>query len=266
MKIDGFYPGIPMDKYHRDLETYSKSSLVDFALKTPRQFYEDRINPPARKNESHYIIGDVVHAAVLEGHDIDKIAVCPPDEVLGKNGARNTKAYKEWAENQPNGTLILKRSEIEQCKSMHECVASNPTVMRYVSGGISEMTAVWTHPSGVRIKVRPDHIPMPCIAVDLKTTVVDLISDFPHQAKKLHYHWSHYLTTAALEALTGDNHRYIFAVVDKTPGNHKAALFEYPQAVVDRAKYECEYQLYRLADAIDRGWPDEIQTLQFPKY
>lgn len=110
---------------------------------------------------------DEIVTAVLEGRKFDDVVVVPPDEVLGANGSRSTKAYKEWAAAQ-TGVCVTADKKWQYSK-MLDAMRGNDAVYQLMDQTIRTQWSVFWEGFGHKLKVRPDA----CTAElwwDLKTT------------------------------------------------------------------------------------------------
>lgn len=283
MKIEfeeGFYPELSMEMYHAHKDSYSRSTIVEFN-KSPAycKAYKERTD---EKKRDVFELGTAGHSAILEGLPayMDRVAVVP-EHVLGKNGARSTKAYKQWAEDNKDKTLLLEK-QVDQVKGMYRAAMGRETFSRYLSDGQAEVSGFWyetDQESGHKIlcKVRPDYLPGKQVVTDLKTTGLDIVrpdenvpSAWERHAYYSKYHWSAYLTCRGLTQLTGIKHdAYYFAIVHVDPP-HDCALIEVSKKILDLAEEEMLPLFPRLIEC-DRtdtwpGSPDVVQIMKFPAW
>jgi hypothetical protein len=296
----GIYTKLPSDDYHGDLGSYSKSSLVDFDLYPKNMIYQ-RLAERTPKNNQKFDMGSAAHTAVLEPEKIERdIAVCP-DELLGKNGARSTKAYKEWAASQPTNVALLTTKQWDSIRAIRDSIHENPNhskAKNFLTGGLPEVSCFWeeqfhgdevdpdsgyhkmipyqygeasddTHK--IMVKCRPDYLPYNGVAVDLKTTATPIDKEgFTRQAYNLHYHWSAALTLRGLTTATTKQHRiYVFVVVEINPP-HEVAVYRATEDFVALGKMQVMSAMSRLSwcDKNNHwpGMPDRIQQVGLPGY
>ena len=269
MKIKpGFYPDMSMEDYHAHKASYSRSDLIEIA-KTPAHLHYKKTTPEEKKQDK-FELGTATHSAILEGLGayIERAAIVPED-VLGKNGARSTNAYKQWAADNANKTILLK-SQVEQVRGAYEAAMRRRQFKKYLTGGKAEVSAFWHMAYGghkVLFKCRPDYLPGHNVVTDLKTTSI-LLDDWPRYAANSKAHWSAYLTCKGLTELTGIQHtEYLFAVIEINPP-FDARIFRTPPEYLELAQYELEDLIPELimCDASDT-WPgskDELIPLEYP--
>ena len=266
----GFNPHLSLEGYHGHKASWSKSDLVRFASETPLACYNAHFATSEKKKDI-FELGTGAHAAILEGLDAywDRAAIVP-DEVLGKNGARSTNAYKAWAEANAHKTILM-ADQARAVEEIYHTTFQKGVFKRLLTGGIAEMSAFWIedfngHP--LMCKCRPDYLPGDRIVVDLKTT--SDIHNFTRTAYNLKYYWSAYFTCRGLTKLTGQAHTdYYFAVVESVEPFDSMMVQVMPEHF-QLAEHEIKEVLPQLA-ACDRdnawpGYPDEIMALQMPAY
>ena len=248
----GIYTDLSNEDYHGHHGSYSKSSLSDFSVYPYNLIYQRE----HRVRKTMFDLGTAAHTAILEPEKFEtEIAVCP-DELLGKNGAKSTKAYKEWVAAQPADMALLTVAERDRVLRMRNSVHSNPAHSKardLLTGGAAEVSCFWNEifkgdengpgnrisPDGVThfmndptdchtlmMKCRPDYVPTEMIMVDLKTTATAIDQEsFEKQAYNLHYHWSAAMTLRGVTLATGKQRSiYIFVVVEVNPP-HEVAVF-----------------------------------------
>jgi hypothetical protein len=267
----GFYPKMTMEEYQSHKEAYSRSLLVEFA-KSPAHC-KAAVDKNDEVKQDKFELGTAAHSAILEGWDAyyERLAVVP-NNVLGKNGVRSTKAYKEWAAKHAHKTILLEE-QVELVRGMYAAIQRKSTTRKCLMGGIAEVSVFWEErviPGHVlRCRCRPDHLPGKAVVVDLKTTGLPL-SDWPRYAANSKAHWSAYWTCRGLEALTGKpHHEYLFVVVETKPP-HDCMVFRTPEKLFELASHELTDLLPSLAYCDQQGFwlgsPDEIVDLEYPRW
>jgi exodeoxyribonuclease VIII len=172
----GIYHDIPIEQYHADPSTVSKSGL-DLIARTPLHYWAAHLDPdrPEREDTPAFVEGRAVHALALEGREVfdRQFAVAPRVD-------RRTKAGKEdwqaWADAHASHT-ILTAEQSERVEAMHAGLQRHEGARRYLGAdGDAEVSIYWTNEAtGVACRCRPDKIvPIPgtdeVVLVDLKTT------------------------------------------------------------------------------------------------
>lgn len=296
----GIYTDLSNEAYHGDHKSYSKSSLADFSY-FPYNLIWQRKHP---KDRSKFDLGTACHTAILELDKWEKdVAVIPPD-VLAKNGAKSTTAYKEWSAAQPKHKAQITVKQRDQVMRVCDSVHKNPAHSKaheYLSNGIPELSAFWNEqfkseetdeetgfkflvshtygePDGCHqllMKARPDYIPADRITVDLKTTEVELSEEpLTRHCYNLKYHWSAALTLRGLTMATGKQHReYFFVFVQVSKGQpvpHEVKVVRASQEFLALGRKEVMHVMERLAwcDKNDKwpGIPNKVHQLGLPGY
>ena len=262
------FKNISIEEYHANA-ALGKTDLVQFA-KNPLRYkiYRQTIKPPSPV----FNLGSAAHTAILEPDTYQNRIAIPPSEVLGKNGVKSTKAYKEW-EAQQTGKTILTQTQADQVQAMAKSIFENPehsTAKLLLTGGIAELSGFWTENHGydIELKCRPDYLPAEGIAVDLKTCKDASPDGFGRDAARYKYHWSACLTLRGLTAITGIEHtEYIFVCIEKEPP-HNVACYRCPPHLVDLAGRQIEEPLTLYAKCLKTNeWPgyeNRILDLKFP--
>jgi len=155
------------EEYHA-YPAVSNSRLSDF-IADPRIYYYKWLSgkyKPERK--SHFDLGSGVHGKLLLGQEDWSVI---PSELLGKNGSKSTKAYREWASEQSG--MILTEEEANKVQSCCDAVMQDSTARHLLSlTGTPElpMTADYM---GLECKCRFDklsEVPSGNVILDIKTT------------------------------------------------------------------------------------------------
>lgn len=266
---DGIYQNLDINKYHGD-PALSKSGLSVFADFSPLHYQSEREYPKSASDNMN--LGSLAHLLILEPEKTKEIIRIPPPDVLGKNGARSTKAYAIWEEEvltkTPNA-LIVKQEQYNKASKMRNKVFEHPSAKQLLTLGKSEISGFITLPSGVRVKCRPDHWPTTSILVDLKTARTAHPEKFGRSAYGYDYHWSAYLCCWILSELSGLSiNEYYFVVVENDIPFDVTIHFA-DRAVMDLAKTEVQYWLkkYEYCYLSDEwpGYPKEVLPLQLPR-
>jgi len=174
-------------KEYEELPALSQSSIKDAKLEGWSYFYKRHIErslpfEPSKSME----LGTALHLALLEPDRFrDKVLVIP-DEVLAKNGAKTTNAYKQFeAENQ--GRILLKSDDFANLAFAVDAVAKHPAAGPLIAAkGIIEKP-IQFKTSYTRCKGIPDKVIPGVAIVDVKSTAVVQPKKFQRQAEDLLY-------------------------------------------------------------------------------
>ncbi len=97
---------------------------------------------------------DEIVTGVLGGKKFDDLVVVPPDDVLGANGSRSTKAYKEWAAAQAG--VCVTADKKWQYSKMLDAMRGNDSVYELMTLTTRTQLSVFFEAHGHKLKVRPD--------------------------------------------------------------------------------------------------------------
>lgn len=256
----GWHEDISIEEYHGDKETFSKSSICDFYDLGPVKFSHKRGSDIVIKKRC-YDIGTAAHTLILEGDQFEKRIAqdppTPPKSVLASDGSKRGNAYKKWADDNIKpwdeanaGKILLSHNDMDTVKRMVAAVFENNDARILLTGGKSEITGVFEHETGIRMKFRPDHIPTDAIQVDLKT--IDNINRSINDAYKLKYHWSACISTIGAEKLTGKKNEYWIVFVDKHVAA-EVAIRRVPEWMIDAAYIEMKHVIEDLSECVKTG-------------
>jgi hypothetical protein len=295
----GIYPGMTNDDYHGHHGSYSKSSFADAEVYPYNLPFQRSIERTPKDNKK-FDMGSAAHTAVLEPEKIERdVSVCP-DELLAKNGARSTNAYKEWAAAQPKNVSLLTMKQWDSIRLIRDSVHNNPDhseARSLLTGGLPEVSCFWEEtfrgddiepgtgykrmrweretydneysdkeaiPHKIMVKCRPDYLPANQVIVDLKTTarLIDR-NTFNRHAYDMKYHWSAALTLRGLSKATGVKHRiYIFVVVEIEPP-HEVAVYRADDEFVAIGEREVSLVMEKVAWCdLNNNWPGMPNRIQ----
>ena len=110
---------------------------------------------------------DEIVTGVLAGQKFADMVVVPPDDVLGANGSKSTKAYKEWAAQQTG--IICTVDQRWQYDKMLAGMEGNDASYHLKTKTTSTQVSVFFDIDGHKLKTRPDAC-CDMLWWDLKTT------------------------------------------------------------------------------------------------
>lgn len=259
--------------YHSDHSAVSKSGLVQFA-RTPRNYLLYTQNVKSKPESDSMRTGKALHTCVLEPDEVNHLIVKPDPAILGKGGARNTNAYKQWAaEMEAAKKIVVTDSQWEDVMRMIDSIYEDPRNLQakeLLTSGPAEMTFCWEDISHSLVKARPDKLPGAPIVVNLKTCRDASPEAFGKQAHNLNYHWSAFIDTLGTTVVTGASHfeYYLIAVENTLP--YDVAVYRVTPKIMDLARRQCEPLLHDLWWCKKNNqWPgygSDIKELQFPGY
>lgn len=179
----GVYYEMPNAEYQAS-PGVSHTGLTDFA-QSPFHFFARHLDPnrPARETKAGQLEGSLTHCAALEPEHFD--ARYPVGPALN----RNTKAWKEFAEQHPGRDCIQpdqRTAAFAQAKSVRAKLGG------LMDTGRAEVSAFWIDPiTGELCRCRPDWVhPIGdgVILVDLKTYSDASPREFARQVLRKGYH------------------------------------------------------------------------------
>ena len=138
----GIYTDLSNEAYHGHLASYSKSSAADCAEYPYKVIY----NQTHRERSQKFDLGTAAHAAILEPETFEDTLALIPADILGKGGARSTKAYREWLANQPADKAVVDDNQRDQVLRIRDSVLNNPAHSRareLLTGGVAEVSVFW---------------------------------------------------------------------------------------------------------------------------
>jgi hypothetical protein len=175
-------------------------------------------------------IFDSVVTGLLEGKRLSDIVVVAPEEVLGANGSRSTKAYKEWAAAQT--AIIVTEDQIRTIESMLASMRGNDSSFGLMSATTETQVSVFFEYLGHRLKVRPDA----CTSAlwwDLKTTshtwdrIANSVMDYGYAEQA-------WLYTEGAKSIGYSDFRMPFVFV-QTVAPYGCRVYTLPEELVERA-------------------------------
>ena len=100
---------------------------------------------------------DTLVMEICDGKEMDKLLAIAPADVLGVDGRRGTKAYKEFeAECIAAGKIPCNEEYAFKLRSMVASLLANPAALRCVQDTVETQVSVFFALNGHRVKVRPD--------------------------------------------------------------------------------------------------------------
>lgn len=150
--------GMPNGEYHGKREFLSRSYLTAVAEGggEVQQFLDQGHslfsgNTATRKGSEW----DTLVQGLCEGKTLTEQLRVPPSEVLGANGARTTKAYKEW-ESQQTDCVVCSAEQAWQYGKMLDSLMANDSARRLIERTTETQVSVFFDLDGHPVKVRPD--------------------------------------------------------------------------------------------------------------
>jgi hypothetical protein len=170
---------------------------------------------------------DEIVTGILEGKKFTDMVVVPPEDVLGVNGSRSTKAFKEWATQQTG--IICTVDQRWQYDKMLAGMEMNDASFRLKTKTTSTQVSVFFEIDGHKLKTRPDAC---CDDLwwDLKTTS-NQWDDLFRSAIKFGYPEQEWLYVRSAMALGMDHFRMPFVFVQAMPPYRTRVMYLPPEMV-----------------------------------
>jgi hypothetical protein len=273
----------PIEAYHADFTSYSKSSLTSFSV-SPLQLQHDRQHP---KESTAFDLGKAAHMRLLEPKIYEHM-------VKVSDLHRNSKDFKRLKAQYPQATFIKPDQEADVIR-MVKAVRRHPAAGPLFQGGQAEVSARFPvfferyAPDGFArcyrrhweampvkerhqliLKTRPDYLHPDGRIVDLKTTSDISPAGLQRITVNAHYLWSAFLSLWGLTEATGNEYdRYFFVFVQVSPP-HDVVVKKVGLELVAMAEVEVTEILNRLALCdYQNHWPgqsDQVTPLEVPRW
>lgn len=173
---------------------------------------------------------DTIVTGVLEGKKFDDLVVVPPEDVLGINGSKATKAYKEWATSQTG--IICSVEQRWQYDQMLSSMRGHDACYDLMCKTVETQVSVFFEIDGHKLKTRPDAC---CKHLwwDLKTTSQPWDRLF-RSAIDYGYAEQEWLYVQSAMAIGMDHFRMPFVFV-QTSAPFRCRVFYLPTEMVENA-------------------------------
>jgi len=263
----GIYPDIPAEVYHRkELGVVNKGALDRLAL-TPAHYkaWTDGADQP---ETPALVFGSALHALVLEPGLFAKEWALRPDF-----GDLRTKKAREardvWTSEHP-GVRTIAAEDWTKLHAMRDAVMRHPVAGKFMEGGQSEQTLIWTDPrTGLLCKARVDKSrPDLGIFGDLKSTDDASPQGFSRSIARYRYHVQDAHYTAGGDVL-GIGDRFVFVAVEKAEP-YCVGVYMLDNESALRGDELRAREMDTLNDCLRTdtwpGYADEVTTLALPNW
>ncbi|ALS63597.1 PD-(D/E)XK nuclease-like domain-containing protein [Pandoraea apista] len=273
--------GMPIDQYHADTESISKTGL-DLIARAPAIYYARMLDPQyervaeklgedCEETKPGQLEGTLAHCAILEPDEFGK------RYAIGPAVRRNTKEWKAFEEKaRADGKIAIKGTQYNTAMYQADSAHRHPRVNEILSGFYQvEVSAYWTDPqTGVRCRCRPDVAKQidatSSVLMDVKTFSSADANEFSRQAARKRYHVQDPFYTQGYEIASGTNvEDFLFCVIET----------EWPFAVQvfsldDESRTEGYNEVHRNLDVYERclrtgvwpGYGTEVTKIRLPAY
>ena len=167
MKIlpDGVYCNLSPEAYFAQ-DRLGSTDLTVLHKRPADWFYSSRHNPdrPDRVASDEMDFGSALHLLTLEGEEAFRAGTvrCAFDDF-------RTKEARVWRDEQRlAGKIIMTEDAERRVRHMAALILNHPEIGEALSGGLSEVSVLFTHSTGVRLRARFDKL-LPRFVADLKS-------------------------------------------------------------------------------------------------
>lgn len=266
-----FRPELSNYEYHLDCDFDSHSALQQFR-KSPLRYYHQRITKriPPKKQSPEMRLGSVLHTAILEPAEFDRLLLVIPEEVLSKSGAKSGKSWEsfEW---EHRDKILLKQAEYDDIRWQVDSVNEHPTARKILDDCTSFEQSVFVDDGKHKRKCRFDAVAEVSAAYhDLKRTSCESEDEFWRNVQKFGFHRQAAHYSDLFEAAYGSRPlaRWII-VLDEAP--FETYVRRVPKAAIELGRIENAETLRAIAKARETGnWHREgahdDRDLYLPEY
>jgi hypothetical protein len=261
--------GMPNQEYHslREFDGRSFLHAVD-RFGGEAQLWMDKGRSLFGGNSSTTVgsLFDEIVTGVLQGKKFADLVVVPPEDVLGANGSRSTKAYKEWAASQTG--IVCSADQRDMFRCMLDAMCGHDAVYSLMQRTKRTQTSVFFEIDGHKLKVRPD-AETDEVWWDLKTTSHGWDRIY-RSAVDYGYDMQEALYVAGAIAMGYVPFRMPFVFVQTTPP-YACRAFYLPEQMVENARERLRsvMEQVRLRRSTGMYMPaevNEITELEVPKW
>lgn len=208
----------------------------------------------------------LITEGVCQGKSFGSMLCIPPDDVLGSNGSRSTKAYKEWESNQTG--VVVSADEAWRLDRMFTSLRENDSAWELITLTKQTQASYFCEVDGHPVKVRPDG---ECDELwwDLKTTSSSW-GRLARSVKDFHYGEQEWLYREAAKCFGVPHFRMPFIFVSTVPP-FGCRVFLLPEDYVEEcgARMRATMELMRLRRSTGEYLPldhGEVQELAIPEW
>jgi hypothetical protein len=254
--MNGIIENMDPKKYHASPEL-SASGLVRLA-QSPAHYRFAKDNQMDQTPDMR--MGSAIHGLK---HGDQKILRCDVS-------TRNTKAYKEMADANPDAIILL-GDEYENALRVIDALEKHPLARELYSKGRAEVSAFWTDPeAGVPCKARADFLRDDGIIIDLKTTVDASRGTFERNIMVRKYHWQSAFYLDGFGQIMGKQLENFVHIVVEKEAPFGIGVYVLDNGSLDKAREDLKVLKERFAHCLHTGeWPGyetQIQNIGLPAW
>jgi RecB family exonuclease len=285
----GLRHGLPIEAYHGDSTTISKSGLDDIN-QCPALYYARHLDPhrPPPPDRGGQLEGQLAHCATLEPKEFEKrYAVLPKDaprrpteiqrnaKVQSPSTIASIAWWDEWEANKATGLTIITSAQADVAWRQADAIHKLPELSDAFKKGEAEVSAYWTDDiTGVACRCRPDWVfrlnDGSAILLDVKTFSTADPDDFARQLARKRYHvQAAYYTDGYAQASGQPVLAFVFiAMATEYPYLACAFVLDDEGLAAGRTAYRRNLGRYAACQASGKwpGYSDEIVILTLPKW
>lgn len=267
MKRQGVIYNMPSEDYHSGPEL-SSTAISVFINKSPahyRLMRDGKWSPVSTAFKS----GNAAHVYLLERKEFfERYAV-------GPDARRNSKEWKEWADDQSEGVELLKASEFNRdVRPLYDRVTESCAEAKWLldQPGKTEVSFFWTdQKTGISCRGRADKLidtGKKLIAVDIKTTKNAAPSAFSRSIADYGYHRQNEFYQGGLQQITGRQVLFVFLAIET--GSMVAACYTLAKEAKMKARVELDDAMLAISQCqANNHWPGyttRIEEIDLPKW
>ncbi len=248
------------EKYHAE-SFFMGSSMLKNLDTSVEDFVWQNDNP--MKQTPAMLTGSATHTLILEGREkFDNEYILSP-----KFDKRTTKGKKDFADFQKKsaGKIIITPEQNYVAEMCNKSILKHSEAKQLFQNGSAEISGFFEF-DGIYCKVRPDYL-LNSVIVDLKTTSSGISqADFSRTCAQYKYDIQTGLYQKGMNILTGQQHDFIFIVVQSVPP-FNVAIFEPDNDFLMKGATKVESLIDKYKNCVETDtWTEQksIQQLSLP--
>lgn len=257
----------PAEEYHAkrgypfEEGKYHTSHLNQTLQECPLLYWQEAKGLIVKKDRPAYVEGRAAHTLILEGREAYKAEYAFGGPVNPKTGAyfgSQTKAFKEWAEEQ--GKPVLTDSQDETAEMCYAGVQQNAEAVKLLSVGVAE-AVIRVDLCGVPCQTRMDWFNPEAGLVDLKTC--DNLKWFEADARRYGYPYQLAFYRSALEAHLGERGLPVYLIAVEKQAPNRCGVWRVGNDILGHCEKENEQTLAFLKACHESGeWPTGYEDIR----
>ena len=255
----GCYTGVKMEAYHGDVcdtASISSTGLRTIWDKSPAHYWSSSYLNPKRvqTDKPEFAFGRLAHKLLIEGPAGfgEEFAVRPD-----KWADYRSKDAQAWRDEQiAGGRTVVTEEQMAQVGEMALSLSRHPLIKAGALDGMIERSLFHKLDGKYWLKARPDALPEPTLASDLKTTGSVSDDDIQRSITSFSYNIQAAVVALSIKALTGkDLESFALVFVEKAPP-YSVRVVTIPGEDIDRG--------IKQATAAFKEWAHCLETNEWP--